>query len=97
MRRRTVLSALFGLILLAISTRAQISQRARQVRERRACEENLPTCRSAIRIQLDAERRRIRWGLGALAVAILIGVMALFIAQRRVRDLGGDSGRNSAK
>jgi hypothetical protein len=97
MRRRTALATLTGLICVPVTARTQISQRARQVRERRACEENLPACRPAIRAQLDAERRRIRVGLGALAVGVLAGAAALFFSHRRAKDLGGDSGQNGAK
>ncbi len=70
--------------MAALSAQAQVSQRARQLRERAACEADLPTCRPEIRVQLEAERSRIRWGLSGLGVLVLIGGILLI---RRFRAL----------
>ena len=109
--RRSLLP-LAGLIVLPVEADAQMSQRARQVRERRACELEQPDCRPEIRVQLEAERRRIRIGLSALAAgSVILG----FVLWRRLRaikqaqrddldrlhshldEIGGDSERDQAK
>jgi len=113
MCRRSAL--VLGAISMFAGTRsghAQVSQRARQVRERAACEDNLPTCRPEIRAQLEAERSRIRWGLAGLAVLASVGGMVMSwriraLKRKENRDLhrlratlhgvGGDSAENRAK
>lgn len=109
--RRNVL-VLTGLCLLPRPSAAQMSQRVRQVRERRACEQDLPTCRPEIRAQLEAERRRIRYGLTGLALgASVLGVLLwkrnqdaqrdhdaqLGRLHRRMADIGGKSPGDQAK
>ncbi|NKB45709.1 MAG: hypothetical protein GKS03_15670 [Alphaproteobacteria bacterium] len=112
MRRRTALGSLFGLICLPIPAPAQISQRARQIRDRQACEQNHPSCRAEIRVQLEAEQQRLKVGLVALALGVFAGALVLVVRHRRskylesqglerlhgrVKDLGGDLDKNGAK
>ena len=61
-----------------------MSQRARQIRERRACEQDLPECRPEIRVQLEAERKRLGFGLTGLAAGVLI---IGYILRRRLRTI----------
>jgi hypothetical protein len=58
-----------------------MSQRVRQIQERAACEQELPECRPVIREQLQAERRRLRLGLGALAA---FGAVASAVLYQRI-------------
>ena len=71
MARRMAFVLACGLLLPA-QPKAQMSQRARQIRERRACERDLPDCRPEIRQQLEAESRRLRIGMSGLAVVIAV-------------------------
>ncbi len=72
------------MIFPSTGVHAQMSQRARQTRERRACEQDLPECRPEIRIQLEAERRRLGFGLMGLAVGVLI---TGYFLRRRLRSI----------
>ena len=109
-RRHIFAVAAFGLIPKAST--AQMSQRARQIRERRACEDNLPTCRPEIRTQLDEEQQRLRIGLGGLALGALgLGLVIwryhlsrqaseekqIEHLNQRLSDIGGKSRENQAK
>ncbi len=53
----------------ASGAQAQVSQRARQLKERRDCELGLPDCRPDIQAQLKAEQQRLQRGLGGLGIA----------------------------
>ena len=111
-RRAVNLVLLTGLAGWPSRTIAQMSQRARQIRERRACVQNQPDCRPEIRAQLEAGRRRIRLGLLGLAGGLAVIGTLLW---RRYQSLqnkqneelqklhshldksGGDSVQNKAK
>ena len=53
-------------------TQAQVSQRARQLKERRDCELQLPDCKPEIQAQLEAERHRLQRGLSGLGIAVAL-------------------------
>ena len=111
MTRRALLPAA-GLVFLPTQSLAQMSQRARQIRERRACELDQADCRPEIRVQLEAERRRLRLGLAVLAVGSIFMGLVFWrrhraLQQDRRADLkklhshlnkvGGDSDQDQAK
>lgn len=88
-RRQMFVGLLF---LAALSVRpghAQVSQRARQILERRACERDLSTCRPNIRAQLEAEERRIFAGLAALGALVFVGFTYLITRVRKM-SAGGE-------
>lgn len=84
MRRRSAVSTLVGCLFLPTVAGSQISQRRRQLRERRDCEQDLPLCRPEIMAQLRDERRKLRYGLGALGVAIVVCTGFLFLRSKRL-------------
>lgn len=85
-KRRHILTGLVaGAWLAGPEASAQMSQRARQIRDREACEQDRPDCKADIRLQLDAERRRMRIGLSIFAVGVFIGGLLLFRRYRRIK------------
>lgn len=87
MRRRSALISLVGCLFLPTIARSQISQRRRQLRERRDCEQDLPQCRPEIMAQLQAERRTLRYGLGALGLILAACLGFLFVRSKRLSSV----------
>lgn len=83
MKRRYLIGALFGAFFQPGVAHAQMSQRARQIKDRQACEQDLPACKPGIRRQLEAERNRERLGLGALAGVLVTCVVVLYFRVKR--------------
>lgn len=86
MNRRKFVFVLAAVGMATTRAQAQMSQRARQIRQRQACEQDLPECKPDIGVQLEAERRRMRFGLATFA--LLIGVLGGLLVRRyrRVKD-----------
>lgn len=85
MRRRHLIFSLIGISIQSKAADAQMSQRARQIRDRKACEQNLPTCKPGIRAQLDLERTRQSLWLGGLGVIAIASIGLLYIRGKRLR------------
>ena len=111
MRRRRALAIFFTVFGVSGEVHAQISQRARQIEDRRNCEHNSPACRPEIRAQLIVERQRLRIGLGLLTLGFLAAGAVLLRRHKRIKaklakdvahlndrlaDHSGDSNKNQA-
>lgn len=89
MKRRQMVGTLLTGAIFSFEVSAQVSQRAQQLRNRRACEEDLPECKPHIREQLEAEERRVDIGLGILGLAT-VAASVLLVRRNFLQSTGND-------